>query len=598
MQAMNVVDASELFRRSLKAHEAGDLAAAAAGYRDVLAADPGQIDATHYLGMVAYQKGDSITALRLVGQAASARPDDPSILANYGLVLSAANRLEDASQVLERSLARSEQQPEAWFNLALTRGAQGKLDNAIDCHRKAIMIAPGHRRARLELTRLLMLREKVPEARQILEDGYRLDPGDHALLLELGKVRELSSDIDAAATAYRAVLESDDTLRSKAFTRLSTLMRRNDRPASALVAARSAVWADPLDHDAHRGLGQCLKELGRLQDAAQSFRRAHTILRTPGSQEGMDRQSFTRTSKAKLRHDIQQFEHLIKKGGDKEHLRPLISDHQALLDTMPDQLENGQVVPIPGPLLQRVAPYYNRCHNYVDSPRLQGPVISPDLDISTIEKDYYANKPGYTWVDQVLTQDALEGLRMHCLESTIWYDFEHSNGYAGAYLQEGLNCPLIIQIAEELPRAFPEIFADHVLMQLWAYKYGSNRAGINMHADFAAVNVNFWITPDASNLDPESGGLVLWDKEAPPDWGVDEYNTDNPVQQQRMRDYLEEAGAQKIVVPHRQNRFLIFNSDLFHKTDDIVFADGYENRRINVTMLYGTRDANRRGRQS
>ncbi|MGI9263514.1 MAG: tetratricopeptide repeat protein [Gammaproteobacteria bacterium] len=595
---MSVVDASELLRRSLRAHEAGDLAAAAAGYRDVLAADPGQIDATHYLGMVAYQKGDSESALNLVGKAASARPDDPSILANYGLVLNAANRLDDASRALEQSLARSEKQPEAWFNLALTRLAQGQLDNAIECHRKAILVAPGHRRARLELARLLMLSERTPEARKILEDGYRLDPEDHALLLELGKVRELSSDIDAAVMAYQVVLDSDDQLRGKALTRLSTLMRRNGRPASALVAARSAIWADPDDHDAHRGLGQCLKELGRLRDAALSFRRAHTILRRPGSKEGMDRQSFTRTSKAKLLHDIQQFEYLIEKGEDEQHLRPLIRDHQALLSTMPEQLGNGQVVPIPGPLLQRVAPYYNRCHNYVDSPRLDGPAISPDLDKDTIEKNYYDNDPGYTWVDQVLTQPALEGLRRHCLESTIWYDFEHANGYSGAYLQEGLNCPLIIQIAEELPRAFPEIFADHVLMQLWAYKYGSNRAGINMHADFAAVNVNFWITPNESNLDPESGGLVLWDKEAPPEWGVDEYNTDNPAQQQRMRDYLEEAGARKIVVPHRQNRFLIFNSDLFHKTDDIVFADGYENRRINITMLYGTRDANKRGRQS
>jgi hypothetical protein len=35
---------------------------------------------------------------------------------------------------------------------------------------------------------------------------------------------------------------------------------------------------------------------------------------------------------------------------------------------------------------------------------------------------------------------------------------------------------------------------------------------------------------------------------------------------------------------------VIFNSDLFHRTDDIRFRAGFENRRINVTMLYGTRD--------
>ncbi len=197
------------------------------------------------------------------------------------------------------------------------------------------------------------------------------------------------------------------------------------------------------------------------------------------------------------------------------------------------------------------------------------------------------------WESHCIGQCEVETLRRYCLESTIWYDFEHVNGYVGAYLQEGFNCPLLIQLAEELPRALPGIFGSHVPMQLWAYKYDSGLAGIDMHADFAAVNVNFWITPDDANLDPESGGLVLWDKEAPAHWGVDEYNTYDPAQQRRIREYLEDTGARKVVVPHRQNRCVVFNSDLFHRTDDIRFRDGYENRRINITMLYGKREADR-----
>jgi hypothetical protein len=35
---------------------------------------------------------------------------------------------------------------------------------------------------------------------------------------------------------------------------------------------------------------------------------------------------------------------------------------------------------------------------------------------------------------------------------------------------------------------------------------------------------------------------------------------------------------------------VIFDSDLFHKTDQIAFKDGYLNRRINVTLLYGRRE--------
>ena len=42
-------------------------------------------------------------------------------------------------------------------------------------------------------------------------------------------------------------------------------------------------------------------------------------------------------------------------------------------------------------------------------------------------------------------------------------------------------------------------------------------------------------------------------------------------------------------MPYRANRAVVFDSDLFHETDAIRFRDGYLNRRINITLLYGNR---------
>ena len=56
------------------------------------------------------------------------------------------------------------------------------------------------------------------------------------------------------------------------------------------------------------------------------------------------------------------------------------------------------------------------------------------------------------------------------------------------------------------------------------------------------------------------------------------------------RDFLERSGARRVTIPHRANRAVIFDSDLFHETDTITFREGYENRRINCTLLYGFRD--------
>ena len=46
----------------------------------------------------------------------------------------------------------------------------------------------------------------------------------------------------------------------------------------------------------------------------------------------------------------------------------------------------------------------------------------------------------------------------------------------------------------------------------------------------------------------------------------------------------------RLVVPHRCNRMVMFNSNLVHKTDDFSFRPGFTNRRINVTMLFGWRN--------
>ena len=108
-----------------------------------------------------------------------------------------------------------------------------------------------------------------------------------------------------------------------------------------------------------------------------------------------------------------------------------------------------------------------------------------------------------------------------------------------------------------------------------------------MHADPVAVNVNFWITPDEANRNSANGGLVVWDKEAPNHWDFAEYNNDK--NRHKIQEFLEQSGAKPIIIPHRQNRALIFNSNLFHETDVTDFHDKYESRRINVTLLYGHR---------
>ena len=139
------------------------------------------------------------------------------------------------------------------------------------------------------------------------------------------------------------------------------------------------------------------------------------------------------------------------------------------------------------------------------------------------------------------------------------------------------------QVAEEMRTALPAVIGELPLIKLWAFKYDHQLQGIDAHADAARVNVNFWITPDEANLDPESGGLVVYDVPSPRSWRFHDYNQ-SPG---KIYEFLAQHKAQSRVVPHRCNRAVLFNSDLFHQTDTIRFRPGFTNRRVNITYLFG-----------
>ena len=67
----------------------------------------------------------------------------------------------------------------------------------------------------------------------------------------------------------------------------------------------------------------------------------------------------------------------------------------------------------------------------------------------------------------------------------------------------------------ELRERLPRILRGHTLENMWAYKYDGSLGGINVHADNAAVNLNYWLTPDSANLDPDGGGLIVYRTRAP-----------------------------------------------------------------------------------
>jgi tetratricopeptide (TPR) repeat protein len=409
-------------------------------------------------------------------------------------------------------------------------------------------------------------------------------PRDAGLRYRLGCLLEDHGRIAEAADAYRAALQIDPAF-AKARNNLGGVLEAQGFAAQALECYEAAALSDPKLWQPRYNIGNFHKLAGRLDRAVRPFQEAVRLKRAAGVVQSDSDATFSMTSRSKLLHDIEQFDYLMERGAIGPDFGATVVAYREALAALSGEFERGHLAGFPPALQARVAPVYNRLVNFYDAPELDGPAVNPGLDRARVEADYFRNGPGIVYVDDILTPQALRELRRFCLESTVWFDCHYSDGYLGAYVEEGFICPLLAQIAREFPRVLPGIFGDHFITHLWGYKYDSSLAGINIHGDFAAVNVNFWITPDQANLAPASGGLVVWDKEAPLDWDFDTYNKDVP----KIQRFLDRAGAKPVTVPYRQNRVVIFNSDLFHKTDELRFRPGYENRRINITMLYGDR---------
>lgn len=218
-----------------------------------------------------------------------------------------------------------------------------------------------------------------------------------------------------------------------------------------------------------------------------------------------------------------------------------------------------------------------------DGSRLAGPAINPENLTPQLLDAWRESRPQLVVIDNFLTTAALEKLRGHCAESTVWRKI-YAAGYLGAAPEDGFSCPLLAQIVEEVQSVFGAILAGEQFRYLGAFKYDSELSiGTNTHADNSNVNVNFYIAADESNLDPDSGGMEIWDA-APPDIrAMRKLNGSEEM----VRDFLRKTGAERVTVPHRANRAVIFKSSQFHKTDKFKFKDDYLSQRINISLLFG-----------
>lgn len=589
----------EILQQAMAWHGQGRLAEAAPLYQQVLAGGP-HPQASYLFGVLLYQQGRREEALAALAEVTARQPDHAEAWYNQGVVLAELGRHDDAIAAFDRALALKPNPP-TWTMRGASLMAQGQAQAALAAYDKALALAPGFFPALFNSGVALLALHQYPEAVAAFDAVLATNPNAHDAWNNRGAaLHELGRHADALASYDRALaIKSDYASAWKNRGHALTLLKRFDAAVDSYDRAVSHGLGAELA-DALSGRGDVLRHRQRFTDAIASYDRALAL--APGNPDAWSNRAAC----------LQMLWRFDEAQASVEKALALDPDHMHALAV------KGSLMCEMGRFEDGMASYARRARLYGNDPaadepdfklrhdseqrawlaaqgvtaagfhveggtRLSGPAINP-ANAQTITAQWDASDPKLVVIDNLLTPDALAALRRFALGSTVWKR-PYRDGYLGAMPDHGFAAPLLAQIAEEMRSVFPTIFGVHGLCQWWGFKYDSDMTGIRLHADQAIVNVNFWITPDSANLNPHNGGLVVWDRKPPADWDSNRANGDDVS----GRALLRETGARPVTVPYRANRAVIFDSDLFHETDVIEFAPGYENRRINVTMLFGRR---------
>ena len=335
------------------------------------------------------------------------------------------------------------------------------------------------------------------------------------------------------------------------------------------------VMANDIECIEFQGLEQLRR--GAIDEAARLLGKCHDLNVQRGNAYG---DLPWPVPEPRLRHEYEQLDLLARRGKLNAGGRAALQ----VLKPYYDQARDPRQTFAPeGPAAEAFRRALCEVHHLPDD-AFSGEALGPN-DYAAIEAQYAAEK--LVVVNNFLSPHALTELRRFSEEASVWKLY-NPGGYVGALIVKGFAPRVLLAIADQLRRAMPNVIQDFALLQAWGFKYDQRMRGITMHADFAKVNVNFWVTPEGSCADPTTGGMVVYNHPVPKSWTFADYNS-NP---EKLQAYLKVHDSKPQRVPFRENRCVIFDSSLIHVTDELHFKPGYENRRINITLLFGRARSN------
>jgi len=486
-----------------------------------------------------------------------------------------------AQNLYEDIIKIDPQHAEAHFNLGMVFQNLRIFKMAKSFYLKAIKIKSNYVDAYNNLGLIFRELNDLKNAKDSYEKAIQIDQNCVMAIFNLGVVFRELGKFEKAVNCYQKVIMIRPNF-AKVHNNIGNVFKKMGDDNKAINHFQTALKLNPNSIEAQVNISNIY--ISKLDNSKKAVETSYKALKMFHERSQFNKQ---RISLYRLKHDMQQAKYLSSNNHKVNGMDQFISVSSKILNRKENiEINNNayKKILLKKNEIESLLPFYKA--NYVYQPKklLEG-CINPNKNWKSVEDEYFNSPKQIIYIDNFLSESAALELRKFCLISKIWVE-ERRNKYLGSFSDKGFISTIHLKIATELKNKLPKLFGKHRLGRFWGFKYDSSLGkGINIHADFALINLNFWITPDEFNENKNGGGLKVYDLPAPKDWTFQKYN----VNDEEIYKLLKANKANCINIPYKFNRAVLFNSDYFHETDKINFKDEYTARRINITYLFGDR---------
>jgi predicted TPR repeat methyltransferase len=195
--------------KAIALHRGGRLDDAKRLYEQILAADPGNASAWHFIGVLQHQIGNRDVAAAYITKAVELDPHYADACNNLGNIYRETDHYDEALRAYEQAVEIAPDHADAWNNIGVMRSGSGEYAAAEKAYARAIEINPTHvaawqNRGTLA-ARIHMFDAAIAPFRRAIE----LRPGDTVAYNGLSRALYRAGRIDEAVAVYKEWLSVD-----------------------------------------------------------------------------------------------------------------------------------------------------------------------------------------------------------------------------------------------------------------------------------------------------------------------------------------------------------------------------------------------------